>query len=123
MIKDKKPEDIGLRVFRLVTNTLHLLKAFPKDQINTILIGQLIRCITSIGANIEEARGGHTKNDFSHSMNIAKKEALEARYWLKLLSEMNNAYKKEITNLVLELEEIIRILVTIVKTSNTRKFS
>ena len=90
---------------------------------NAVLVSQLIRCITSIGANIEEARGGHTKNDFSHSMNIAKKEALESRYWLKLLYEINISHKNETQELLNEIEEVIRILVAIVKTSNLRNFS
>lgn len=125
MIRDKvaeEPEDIAKRVFRLVITTLQLIKILPKDQISTIIISQLIRCITSIGANIEEARGGHTKNDFSHSMNIAKKEALESRYWLKLLYELNNSHREEIEKLLSELDEVIRILVAIVKKSNPRNF-
>lgn len=82
MMNDKvnQPEDIAERAFRFAVVVLKITAMLPKNQINLVLINQLIRCVTSIGANIEEARGGHTKIDFSHSMNIAKKEARETRY-------------------------------------------
>src|SRR4051794_36517246 len=45
---------------------------------------QLVRCGTSIGANAEEAQEGQTKKDFIAKMAIARKEARETVYWLRL---------------------------------------
>jgi four helix bundle protein len=48
-------------------------------------LGQLVRAGTSIGANVEEAQGAHSRADFLSKMTIALKEARETRYWLRLL--------------------------------------
>ncbi len=50
-----------------------------------IISKQFLRSGTSIGANIEEAIGAHSKKDFFYRMSVAYKEALETRYWIKLL--------------------------------------
>ena len=121
MIKiNDKPEDISQRVFRFVLHTVQFAKRLQKDHTNLVMVNQLVRCVTSIGANIEEARGGHTKNDFAHAMNIAKKEALETRYWLNLVKEINNINTQEIVWLLSEIEEIIKILASIVKKAHPR---
>lgn len=95
----------------------------PKNQINIILSNQIIRSVTSIGANIEEARGGHTKSDFTHSMNISKKESRETFYWLCLICKMNSSFESRFKALLQENEEIIKILTSIVKSSKLRIFS
>lgn len=120
--KVKKPEDILDRTFRFAVVVLKMTTILPKSQINLVLVNQLIRCVTSIGANIEEARGAHTKTDFAYSMNIAKKEARETRYWLRLILEMSSRFASAIKPLIEENEEIIKILTAIVKTAKPRDF-
>lgn len=56
---------------------------------NDVILRQLIRSATSIGANLEEATGAHSRNDFIYGMNIAKKESRESNYWLRLLMQTN----------------------------------
>jgi four helix bundle protein len=46
---------------------------------------QLIRFVTSIGANVEEAQNAESKPDFIQKMTISLKEARETNYWLKIL--------------------------------------
>jgi four helix bundle protein len=93
-----------------------------KGLINNTLINQIVRSATSIGANIEEAQGAHTKSDFTHCMNISKKEARETFYWLRLIREMNLSIAERSEPLLIENEEIIKILTAIVKNSNPRNF-
>ena len=126
MMNDKgliKPQDIGERVFSFAVRVLKMTSSLSKNAINLMLINQIIRCATSIGANIEEARGGHTKSDFTHSMNIAKKEARETLYWLRLIISMNPRLENRLKDLLRENEEIIKILTSIVKSSKPRTFS
>ncbi len=52
-----------------------------------VLSKQIIRCGTSIGANVNEAQAGLSKRDFIAKMSISSKEARESLYWLKLLKE------------------------------------
>jgi four helix bundle protein len=85
-----------------------------------ILSKQLLRSATSIGANIEEANAGISKKEFISKLSISSKEARETRYWLRLYQESN------LTSIIVEkeleaVEEIIRILTAIVKTSQTKQ--
>ena len=125
--KDKglsnKPQDIGERVFNFAVRILKMTQSLPKTYVNVAIINQIIRSVTSIGANIEEARGAHTKTDFAYGMNIAKKEARETIYWLKLIIEMNPSFGSRLNLLLQENQEIIKILTAIVKTAKPRTFS
>ncbi|MBU4445062.1 four helix bundle protein [bacterium] len=58
-----------------------------KDKKEHVLSKQLLRCGTSIGANISEANGAISRADFSNKISIAYKECLEAKYWLSLLKD------------------------------------
>ena len=117
-----KPQDIGERVFSFAVRVLKMTQSLPKTYVNVAIINQIIRSVTSIGANIEEARGAHTKTDFTYSMNIAKKEARETLYWLRLIAEMNPILSSKLGLLLKENEEIIKILTTIVKKAKPRIF-
>jgi len=78
---------------------------------------QLLKCSTSIGANVEEATAGFSRKDFASKMSIASKEARESRYWLRLISESNLVKNADISNLLTDIEEIIKMLTKIVKTT------
>ncbi len=61
---------------------IRLYKLLCSDRKEYVLSKQLLRCGTSIGANVKEAIRGQSKADFGAKMNIALKEASEAEYWL-----------------------------------------
>jgi len=76
---------------------------------------QLLRAGTSIGANVEESLAAYSRKDFNYKMGVASREARETRYWLRLINAGNiidipDKYFSEI-------EEIISILTSIVKTT------
>lgn len=81
-----------------------------------------MRSGTSVGANVEEAQKAHSKRDFACKCSIALKEAYESRFWLRLISDSRLSRQTETATLFQEIEEIIRILASIVKsaTSNIR---
>jgi four helix bundle protein len=85
-----------------------------------ILSKQLLRSGTSIGANVEEAVSGQSRRDFQAKMAIAAKEARETRYWLRLLQE-SNLTKIDMALPLEKVEELIRLLVSIVKTIDKEK--
>ena len=64
---------------------VNLRKYLVKEHNEYVMSKQLLRCGTSIGANIAEAQRGQSKADFAAKMSIALKEANETEYWLKLL--------------------------------------
>ncbi len=81
-----------------------------------IIARQLLRCGTSIGANIEEALAGYSKKDFSSKMSISSKEARETAYWLRLIQK-SNLIDYPLDNLLIKVNELIKILTSIVKTT------
>jgi four helix bundle protein len=89
-----------------------------KAQNEYVLSKQVLRSGTSIGANVEEAMAGISKRDFIHKMSIASKEARETKYWLRLIQH-SQIVDVEISNLLVQVEELIRILTSIVKTSQS----
>jgi four helix bundle protein len=81
-----------------------------------VLSKQVLRSGTSIGANVEEAIGGHTGKDFVAKMSIAYKEARETRYWLRLLHDTGYIGESECASIMADCEELLRLLGSIVKT-------
>ncbi len=116
---DEKSE-IAKRAYSFAVQIIKITAKLPKNAANLIIIRQIIRSATSIGANIEEALGGHTRNDFIYGMNVAKKEARETRYWLRIVYDTNEVLHRELEILLQESEQLINILTKIVKTSSRK---
>jgi four helix bundle protein len=77
-----------------------------------------MRSGTSVGANVEEATAGQSRRDFIAKMSIASKEARESNYWLRLLRDSNLCPSADPVPLIEQSERLVRILTSIVKTSN-----
>ena len=86
-----------------------------------VLSKQLLRCGTSIGANITEANGAISKADFSNKISIAYKECLETKYWLKLLHETAYLDEKSFSSMYGDADEIAKILYSILKKTRIGK--
>ena len=82
-----------------------------------VLSKQLLRCGTSIGANVHESIHAQSKADFINKMNIALKEADETDYWLRLLRDADVIEEVEFESLQKDVKQIIGTLVKIIKTS------
>ena len=109
-----KTYKFGLRIVKLY---IYL----RKNKIERELIVQLLRCGTSIGANVEEAEGAQSNADFIHKMAIAYKEAREAHYWLRLLGDSELLEIKMANSFMKDAEEIKKILASILKTTKEKR--
>jgi len=103
------------RSFQFSLRIIKLVKDLKSNK-EYIFAEQLLRSSTSIGANVAEAGAGQSKKDFISKMAIASKEARETRYWLKLIKEANLS-QLELSEYLNEIDQIIKILTKIVKTS------
>ncbi len=82
---------------------------------------QIIRCGTSIGANVREAQNGESKADFIHKLKIAAKEAEETEYWLMLCKHSENyPYDEGVHN---QLIQIKKILCSIIASAKRKQIS
>src|SRR3989344_5063362 len=120
----KNFEDVRERVFKFALDVIEISSKMPRNQSNFVIIQQLLRSATSIGANLEEAAGAHTRVDFIYNMNISKKEARESNYWLRLLFQSNPASIQHLLRPLLnESEEILKILTSSVKNAQKSTLS
>lgn len=109
------------RSFAFAVRIVKLCRFLEKqDRVSRTLANQLLRSGTSVGANAEEAQGAQSKADFIAKMSIARKEARETLYWLRLLKETSLVPEKKLSEIIAESDEIVRITTSIVKTSQTR---
>ena len=91
------------------------------DLISDKIVSQLVRSGTSIGANYHEANECNSKKDFVHKLLIAKKEAKETMYWLRMIAR-SNPDKKEKTRLFWqEAKEFVLIFSSAIKNSGRNK--
>jgi len=81
-----------------------------------VLINQLLRAATSIGANLHEAQYAQSKKDFISKLEIAQKECYETEYWLELLFETNCMEEERYKKLHNECGTIRRMLISSLKT-------
>jgi four helix bundle protein len=104
-----KSKDFALRIIRLYVFLTESKREY-------VLSKQILRCGTSIGANVKEAMRGQSKPDFYSKLNIALKEASETEYWLELLHESNMIDDAAFESIYFDCQEILKILVSITKT-------
>jgi len=82
-----------------------------------VLSKQILRCGTSIGANIEETIGGQSRADFLAKLAIAYKEARETAYWLRLLKDTDYLTKTQFESVHNDVQELCRIISAIQKST------
>ena len=103
-----KSFDFAIRIVKLYQ---HLTKT--KQEF--VMSKQLLRCGTSIGANVSEAKYEQSKADFLAKMKIALKEANETYYWLRLLYRTDYLSEVQFQSLSYDIEELLRLLTAICK--------
>ena len=86
----------------------------------SVLINQLLRSSTSIGANLHEAQYAQGTKDFISKLEIAQKECYETEYWLELLMETGLIGEDRFKKLRNECGSIRRMLIASLKTVKNR---
>lgn len=105
------------RLLRFASAVMDCAGAFARTPESKPLVSQVVRSATSIGANYAEANASESKADFVHKCSIARKEAAETRYWLKLAAFRGLGEQSSIAALLEESEQLVRIFGAIVSRS------
>ena len=90
-------------------------KYLNEQKHENIMSKQLIRCGTSIGANVIESRNAQSRLDFTSKLNIALKEADETAYWLELLHSSDYLDDNLFNSMNNDCQELISLLTSIIK--------
>ena len=112
---ESKVFDIRERSFRFGVEIVKLVRNLSRDTAGFAIGNQVLRSGTSVGANIEEAQNCGSRKEFIHTLTISLKEARETEYWLKIINEVKLADQDTVVVLLQEANELVRILITIIK--------
>lgn len=118
----KKENIIHEKSFDFAVRIVKLYK-FLVSKKETVLSTQLLRCGTSVGANVREAINAESRADFIHKLSISQKEISETGYWLDLLYTTEYLKEKEYQSIKTDADEISKIIRSIIITSKTNRTS
>lgn len=116
-------EAITERTVAFSLRVIRLYRELETDGAGRILGRQLLRCGTSVGANVHEAQAGQSKADFIAKMSVAHKEALEVAYWLRLVKESGLVSPERLAPLEDEAQQLGRIIASILLSAKGRRAS
>jgi len=105
-----RKHDLSQRFLKFAVDGIKLFGQMNKSYAEIHIAKQLIRSVTSCGANYEEASGAESKADFVHKLQIVLKELKETQYWLKLLCKAELGEKIKIESFSCECDELSRII-------------
>ena len=97
-----------------------LCRKLKQNGVESVLINQLLRCGTSVGANVHEAQYAQGTRDFISKFEIALKECNESEYWLELLYETNSLTEVDFKDFHNKCIELRRMLVSSVTTLKSK---
>lgn len=106
---------IADKSFKFSIRIVNLRKHLMESRKEFVMSKQLLRCGTSIGANVAEAEKAQSTADFYTKLTIALKEANETHYWLRLLNATEYLSNDEFQSIDKEAMELIALLVSITK--------
>lgn len=116
----KKDNIIQTKTYDFAVRIVRLYQYLVNEKKEYILSKQILRCGTSIGANVEEAIGGQSDKDFFAKLSIAYKEARETHYWIRLLTDTDYIDEDMKSSLLRDVNEILKIITSIQKTMRSK---
>ena len=122
IVKDQSHQyniDLRERLLNFAVATLKSMRNIPNQRELDVIKYQLSKSATSIGANYEEAQASSYK-EFGYKTRIALREANETKYWLKILDRLDIGENQLREKLLQEIDEISRILGSIVSKVNKK---
>ena len=110
---------------------IELSKQFAVDIVNlcteikeirkgNVLLNQLLRSGTSIGANIHEANYAASKADFINKFQIALKECYESDYWLGLFKDTKMITEQKYQEMYDKCSKIRKLLIASINTAKEK---
>jgi|SRR3989344_3237172 len=119
--KSEFREEFNKRTYRWVLRLISFLESLPSNATSDVLIKQLLRSGTSIGANLRESRAGSSRKDFTNFLNHALKSANESEFWLAIFRDTKRGNSAEVQWLMEEVSAIAKILASSIITAKGKK--
>jgi four helix bundle protein len=120
-LADGAPENpVADKSFGFAVRIVKMYRHLRAQGCEVPLADQILRCGTSIGANVEEALGAFTPKEFASKMGISYKEARETCFWLRLLYATDSLSEPEFRSMYTASDELCRLLRSIVNTTRQK---
>ena len=109
--------DLEERVAMFASEAIAVCESLPPKVGASHISDQLFRSATSVAANYAEASVPESRKDFAHKMNIALKELVESRMWLKIICLRHYLPEESLHSLLDETEALVKIFYSSVSTA------
>jgi four helix bundle protein len=104
------PQELSDRLWQFAARIAKVVDALPETRVGRHVAGQIVRSGIAAAPNYDEARSGESRADFVHKVNVALKELVETRGWLKFIILAGLLPAKRVAVLVNECDQLCRIL-------------
>jgi four helix bundle protein len=108
--KQKVEHDLKYRCYRFSLEVIRFLRGKRWEPLSMVLVRQVMRSATSVGANVIEAKNSSTRLEFKRFYEIALKSCGETKYWLCLMRDGFEVKDGQLEVLLNEANELSRIL-------------
>ncbi|GAB4219963.1 MAG: four helix bundle protein [Candidatus Microgenomates bacterium] len=121
--KEKFKKEFIKRLINLSIKTIKFAEEIKKEVVFYSILDQLIKAITSIGANVVEAKSSSSTKDYIRFFEISLKSANESKYWLIIINNLlkNQDNKNELKEILNEVNEVSNILASSLLTLKGKK--
>lgn len=103
-------KEIKLRCYKFSLSVIRFLKTIEYDSLSAVVIKQLMRSASSVGANVVEAKNSSSRTEFKRYYEIGLKSCNESKYWICILRDGFEIAAEELTGILKEADEISKIL-------------
>jgi four helix bundle protein len=114
------PEEMKNRTKAFSLEIIKLAGELPNTQIVRILVNQLVRAATSVGANYRASCRAKSTADFISKMGTVEEEADESAFWMEILYEAGFVEFERVDSLIKDSEEILAIVVSSIRTTKAK---
>ena len=115
------PDDLKARTKRYAIRVIELVNGVSQSVADQVIVKQLTRSATSVGANYRAACRARSKAEFIAKLQISLEESDESLYWLELMQELRLSDDIELKKVAAEGNELTAIFVSALKTARSRK--
>lgn len=112
-----KENDLQTRIYKWVVDLINLIKSLQRNITTDVIVKQIVRSSSSVGANYIESQAASSRKDFINFFHHALKSANESKFWLCLIRDTCNSDKVITEKLLKEIIEISNILGASIKTA------
>ncbi|MES2807215.1 MAG: four helix bundle protein [Bacteroidota bacterium] len=109
------------RTKKFVVDNIRLYRSLPKTEEARIVGKQLLRSSSSVGANYRAACRARSQAEFHSKISIVVEEADESSFWMEIMIEADIVSKNEISSLMEECNEILKVTSSARKTVTNKK--